>query len=330
MKVISVIGTRPQVCKLDKKLEQKVIFTGQHFDKNMKDVFFSGLKIRKPDYECGETELAPMVTKIIKILKKERPDIVLVYGDCRSTLAGAIAASELNIPIGHIEAGMRCSRIDMPEEKNRIIVDHLSTYNFVTDSWAEQNLRDEHITKNVFLVGNVLFDTFNDICPIKKAKNHHKYSYLSIHRKENAESKVRLESIFEGLKGKEKIIFPVHPRTKKAIEDFGIKVPSNIKMIEPQPYRKNAELISSSRCVLTDSGGVQNEAYWMGVPCGLLRRETEWKGSLQDGWVELLDANDLDIKTFLEKKFNLATPRPNLPVFGAKKMIREILQEIYG
>ncbi len=330
MKVVSIIGTRPQILKLDKKLKQKVVFTGQHYDTLMKDVFFKGLKLPKPDYECGETELVPMVKKMIPILKKEKPDIVLVYGDCRTTLAGALAASELGIPIGHIEAGMRSYRPDMPEEKNRIVVDHLSTYNFVTDKDAEDNLAAEHITKNVFLVGNVMLDTFSDFCPIKKSKDYRKYSYLSIHRKENTESKVRLESIFEGLTGMGKFVFPVHPRTKKAIQDMGIKVPKNVQMIKPLSYKDNLSLVSNSKFVLTDSGGVQNEAYWMGVPCGLLRKETEWLGPLKDGWTTLLDADAFDIKTFLGKKFNPAHPRPSMPVYGAKTMIRQILKELYA
>lgn len=330
MKIVSIIGTRPQILKLDKKLKQKVIFTGQHYDALMKDVFFKGLKLPKPDYECGETELVPMIRKIIPILKKEKPDIVLVYGDCRSTLAGAIAAGELNIPVGHIEAGMRAYRPDMPEEKNRVIVDHLSTLNFVTDEKAEDNLAVEQITQKVFNVGNVLLDTFNDFCPIKKSKDYRKYSYLSIHRKENTESKVRLESIFEGLAGKEKFVFPVHPRTKKAIKDMGIEIPDNIKMIEPLSYKENLSLISNAKRVVTDSGGVQNEAYWMGVPCGLLRKETEWLGPLEDGWTALLDADTFNIRAFLEQDFNRSKPRPHMPVYGAKTLIRQILSEIYG
>ena len=330
MNIITIIGSRPQMTKQDKELPQRIIYTGQHYDINMKDVFFKDLKLPKPDWDLNETKLPKMISGIWKILKKEKPQCVQVFGDCRSTLAGAIAAQDLNIPIVHVEAGMRCFRTDVPEERIRRMVDHASTVLFVPNLDAIVNLENEHIREGVYKIGNVMFDTFASLCPLKKGKDYKKYVYLSIHRQENTESKINLESIFEAITGKEKIIFPVHPRTRNAIKDFGIKIPKNVKMIEPASYKKNIQLISDAKKVLTDSGGVQNESYWMSVPCGVLRRQTEWMEQVKDGWSFLLGADKTSIEKFLTNSFKVDRKRTAMPTFGAKKRIRQILNEIYG
>ena len=275
-KILTVIGTRPQYIKLDKNLDQIILDTNQHYSNGLQnDLFFKELGLPKPDYELGETKLPNMIKKIISVIKKEKPDIVQVFGDTRSTLAGAIAAHEMNVPIAHVEAGMRCGRRDMPEERIRIIVDHMSAWLFCPTITAMKNLEEERIRENVFLSGNVMFDTFSACCPVAKRKDHGTYSYLSIHRQETVESKVRLEGIMEGVAGDEKIIFPAHPRTVKQLELFKIAIPKNVKIIKPMKYKDNINLISGARRVLTDSGGVQNEAYWMLIPCGILRPETK-------------------------------------------------------
>tara|TARA_R100001530_G_scaffold13251_3_gene12274 strand:+ start:10686 stop:11690 length:1005 start_codon:yes stop_codon:yes gene_type:complete len=330
---ISVIGTRPQIMKVDLtwNVNHKVIWTGQHHDHFMKKIFFDDMDIAGFDYELDTTDLVRMIQRIRTILKKEKPKAVIVYGDCRSTLAGAIAAHELDIHIIHVEAGMRCYRRDMPEERIRTIVDHLSTVFFCTDYNAVKNLESEKLRENIYVVGNTMFDSFNTFCPMTKSKDYKEYSYLSIHRQENADSKIRLENIFEGIEScDEKFKFPIHPRVLKMMNEFNIKLPDNVHAIKPLSYKRNLNLISNAKKVLTDSGGVQNEAYWMGVPCGILRRETEWKGFVEDGWSVLVDDDPIDIERFMKRKFSSTVSRPNMPKFGAKKKIKNILHEIYG
>lgn len=330
---ISIIGTRPQIMKVDLgwNFNHKVIWTGQHYDHFMKDIFFDDMDIGGFDYELDTKDFVRMIQKTKAILKKEKPKVVIVYGDCRSTLAGAIAAHELNIPIAHVESGMRCFRKDMPEERIRVIVDHISSVLFCSDFRSVTNLEKEGIRKKVFYVGNTMFDTFNTFCPIKKSDDYQEHSYLSIHRQENADSHIRLENIFEGIEAsKESFKFPAHPRIMKMIDKFKIELPKNIEVIKPLSYKKNLHLISNARRVLTDSGGVQNEAYWMGVPCGVLRHETEWKDFVEDGWSVLVNDDPVDIEKFMKRKFALASPRPHLPKFGAKKKIKTILHELYA
>jgi len=306
MKIVSVIGSRPQYMKLDKKLEQIVVDTGQHYSPELaSDSFFEELDLPKPDYQLGATKLPQMISKVIQVLKKEKPTLVLVYGDTRSTLAGALAASELNIPIGHIEAGMRCYRPDMPEERIRVTVDHMSTYLFTPSLTATANLDTEHVRNNVFTVGNVMYDTFSDLCPLEQRDDAGTYSYLSIHRQENADSKLRLELILEALESSERIVFPIHPRTRKAIKKFKIKIPDNVELIDPVGYKENIRLISGARRVVTDSGGVQNEAFWMGTPCGVLRAQTEWNENVVDEWCFLLDVDQIDIEKFMTQPFDM-------------------------
>lgn len=313
---MSIIGTRPQIMKIDKDLPQKIIWTGQHWDECMKDVFFQELKMPKPDYELNSKSLGVMISKILAVLRKERPDLVLVYGDCRSTVAGAIAAEELGIPVGHVEAGVRCFNKSVPEERNRILVDHISKYHFVPDDKARENLAKEGIRDDVLVVGNVMLDTFGSMCPIKK-KAYGTYSYVSIHRQENITSAVRMEELFETLEGMdEKFIFPCHPHTRKQLKKLKVRIPDNFETIEPAPYRKNLELISNARRVITDSGGVQNESTWMNVPCGVYRNHNEW-----EGWIELLK-DEVDIKAFMDNHWR-KEKKAYLP--GAKANIRQLI-----
>lgn len=332
MKIATIVGTRPQYVKIDTKLPGQIIInSGQHYDTLMKDVFMKEFGIKKFDYECGATDLVTMTRKIRAALRNEKPNAVLVYGDCRSTMAGAVAASDLDIPIVHVEAGMRSYRRDMPEERIRVAVDHMSHLLLTADQKSAENLEDEGIEDGVFIVGNTMFDTFNSVCPIKPSKDKGTYSYLSIHRQENKQSRVRLMNILEGIENSgEKFVWPLHPATAAVLEEFKIRVPANIELIDPVGYEENIKLVANAKRVLTDSGGVQNEAYWLGVPCGLLRKETEWMDFVVDGWSTCLDADPVDIEKWLRAKFNLARPRPHMPKFGAKKRIRQILEQFYG
>lgn len=323
MHIISVVGTRPQILKLDKELKQKIIWTGQHYNTLLKDIFFKDLNLPRPDYECNERRIETMISKVRKILKKEKPDIVLVYGDCRSTLAGAIAAREERVPIAHIESGMRAFRREMPEEMYRRIIDNISQILFTPCEQATINLSLEGIREGVHEVGNVLFDTFSSMCPIPRSKDYKTYSYLTMHRDENVMSKIRMEGIFEGLSKAGRVIFLVHPRTQKAIKQFEIKVPENIEVRDPVSYKNNLSLIANARKVYTDSGGVQNEAYWLKIPVVLFRKETEWVDAVHDGWVQLVDADPIDIEKSIQWK---PEQQPlHLPQYGAKERIRNIL-----
>jgi len=325
MNILSILGSRPQYMKLDKDLPQTIVETGQHYSDALKyGAFSKSLGLPKPDYSLGAKTLEQMVLRLLKVLRKETPKVVCVYGDTRSTLAGAIAASELNIPIVHVEAGMRCGRPDMPEERNRIAVDHMSTWCMAPDQYAMDNLAREGITR-AQMIGNVMFDTFASFCPIPASKGDGTYLYLSVHRQENADSQVRLWEIFEGVKGKERVIFPVHPRTKKNIRKFKLDVPANVEIREPLSYKENLRMISGARRVLTDSGGVQNEAYWMRRPCAVLRRETEWKGGRADGWSVLTDADAINIRQFLQMPFALNKHQRHMPEVGAKRLLRDFL-----
>lgn len=332
MKVATIVGTRPQYVKVDTKLPGQIIInTGQHYDPSMKDIFMKEFGIKKFDYECSAVDLMTMIKRLREALKAERPTCALLYGDCRSTLAGAIAASDLSIPIVHVEAGMRAYNRSMPEERIRVAVDHMSHILLAPDQHSAENLEREGIEEGVFIVGNTMFDTFNDTCPLKPTKDKGTYSYLSIHREENKRSKVRLLNILEAIQNSGmKFVWPIHPATAKALEEMKIRIPHNVKLMEPVGYKHNIKLIANARRVLTDSGGVQNEAYWLGVPCGLLRKETEWVGFVEDGWSKLLDSDPLDIQSFLETRFNPGLARPHMPKFGAKQRIRQILKEIYG
>ncbi|MCM8788808.1 MAG: UDP-N-acetylglucosamine 2-epimerase (non-hydrolyzing) [Candidatus Omnitrophica bacterium] len=306
MKIISVVGTRPQFIKLaaltekisrapfKKNFLHKTIHTGQHYDYEMSRIFFQQLSIPEPDYNLNVGSNSPskqigrMMEGIEEILLKEKPDIVVVYGDTNSTLAGALSASHLHIPVAHVEAGLRSFNMEMPEEINRILTDKVSSLLFSPTETAVRNLKREGQTKNVFLVGDVMYDIFlysqeflenrkilQDLSLAPK-----EYLLLTIHRKENIQKIQRTISIIESLaKLKETVVFPVHPGARKILEQNGchLKKFYNIRAINPVGYLDMLYLEKNARKIITDSGGVQKEAYWSNVPCIVLREETEWK-----------------------------------------------------
>jgi UDP-GlcNAc3NAcA epimerase len=287
----------------------------------MSEVFFKGMRLPKPDYNLGVTDFGKMVTKLKKFLKKLKPKLVIVYGDCTTTLAGALAAAYLKIPVAHIEAGLRCGRLDMPEEINRVLTDRISTYKFCPTETAVYNLYREGIRDNVFMVGDVLFDSMNPFCPLKRTKDYNKYVLLTIHREENT-TKERLSKIMSAVSKVGKVIFPIHPRTKKALEEFNIPIPSNVKVKNPVGYKEMLTLESNAKHIITDSGGVTREAFWMQIPCTSLRKETEWPETVEWGWNTLADVDEQKILKSLD--FIRDKNQPDL-IYGAKKRIREIL-----
>ena len=304
MKIISVVGARPQFIKVQPILkafrktsvQHRLIHTGQHYDYELSKIFFDELNIPRPHYHLNikpdpSGQTAEILLKLDKILSKERPDIVLVYGDTTSTLAGALAAAQLNIPVAHIEAGLRSYRFDMPEERNRVLVDHIARFHFCPTQTAVKNLKKENIHKP-FLVGDVMLDILKKELPRTGSKILRKlnlaprtYYLLTIHRQENADSPARLKTILYALSSlKETVIFPVHPRTHKSLLKLKNRNFKNIRFIKPVSYSGMLALEKSAKKILTDSGGVQKEAYFLKVPCVTLRKETEWVETLDGNW----------------------------------------------
>lgn len=317
MKIISVVGARPQFIKIaplikawDKhnleyrtqKIKHILVHTGQHYDLEMSHLFFQELSIPAPDYNLGvgsgshSYQVGNMLINLEEVLLKEKPDVVLVYGDTNSTLAGALAAAKLQIPVGHIEAGLRSFNRKMPEEINRVLTDHISNYLFCPTKTAVSNLRKEGITKGVYLVGDVMYEIFAKSLSLLKDRgilsklglNSKEYFLLTIHRGENTDNARNLRSILTALRQiKERVVFPVHPRTRKVLKKlkwFSPRKFKNISFINPLSYFDMLTLEKNAKKILTDSGGVQKEAYWLKVPCITLRDETEWVETVKGGW----------------------------------------------
>ena len=327
-KYLSIIGTRPQYMKVLENLKNHVVCdTGQHYDKDMAGSFTKILKV-KPKYVLKETELGPMYEKCLKVIEKENPEIVIVYGDTRSTLAGALAAKFMNKTLAHVEAGMRSYDITQPEELVRILVDRISDYRFCSSEIGRLNLIKENLTDGVHVVGDPMWDSLKRVLPIPRSKDYEKYDLLTLHRAVNTDSPFNIKSIFEAVgEGGFRTIFPIHPRTAKALKKYKIKVPKNIEVIPPQNYKKMIALEAGSRKILTDSGGVQREGYWFFKPVIVLRNETEWQEIVDDGWAVLTGANKLAILKALQNH----NPHPIrnkphfIPDYGAKERITQAL-----
>lgn len=310
-KIITIIGARPQFIKhaplskeLDKVFDTVTIHTGQHFDKEMSEFFFNDLSIKTPEYIFKGLEsiglhgaqVSFMVEKIEKILINEKPDAVLVYGDTNSTLAGALAASKLSIPIIHIEAGLRSFNLKMPEEINRILTDRISHGFFCPTKTAKINLKKEGVSKNVFLIGDVMKDSVSMLRSRLIKKFESKYIFTTLHRPYNTDDKLRLITILSQLnRAPHKVVFSLHPRTLKMMSIFKINKEtfSNIKFIEPVNYLDSLSYQFYSECVVTDSGGIQKEAYILKKKCITIRSETEWIETLEGNW-NILNFDNLD------------------------------------
>ncbi len=309
MKLISLIGARPQIIKeaiLNKEFEKKgikeiLVHSGQHYDFNMSDVFFQVLNIRKADYNLGvgSATHAQMTARTMiefeKVVLKEHPDIILVYGDTNTTLAGAIVGAKLKIPVAHVEAGIRQEPKDMPEEINRVLTDHISKYLFCPSELAVNNLKKEGITEGVYFTGDIMYDLFLKMKPYFKEDiidklnlEENKYIVTTIHRDFNTDSKEKLESILKELDKitKEiKVVFPIHPRTKKQTKKFDLEqYTKNILMIEPLDYLSMMGLVQKSFFVITDSGGLQKEAYFAGKRVIVVMPDTGWRELTDAGW----------------------------------------------
>ncbi len=307
MKLLTVIGARPQFIKAaivskalrDFPIQEEIIHTGQHYDPKMSQVFFDELGLTKPSINLNvgsgshAFNTGQMLIGLEVEFLKRKPDWVLVYGDTNSTLAAALAAAKLNIPIAHVEAGQRSFDRTMPEEVNRVLTDHLSSILFCCAESSVANLKREGIEKNVSNVGDVMYDAFlgnssNAEWPSHVKKRSGKTVLVTFHRASNTDDEARLREILDALSRlSEQIIFPVHPRTKKSMEFFKLAVPSNVTMIEPLAYLELLGVLNECHAVITDSGGLQKEAYYAGKPCVLLREQTEWMELVSAGAAKL-------------------------------------------
>ena len=303
-----IIGARPQFIKhaaLENILKQYFnvfsIHTGQHYDEKMSSIFFEQMKINKPKYVLKNgyrlhgVMTGKMLVEIEEILIIEKPDAVIVYGDTNTTLAGALAASKIHIPIFHVESGLRSFNKKMPEEINRVVTDHLSSLLFVPTISAIENLKNEGITEGVYQVGDIMYDSLQLALDfIGKDIKQEDAVLLTIHRPYNTDDIERLVLILDQLnKLKKKVIFPVHPRTKNILSENGISIDNykNINFIDPVSYFDLIKLLIKSSCIITDSGGVQKEAYMLRRKCITLRSETEWTETLVNGWNTLVFEN---------------------------------------
>lgn len=307
MKVVSVVGARPQFIKaaavsriLRRQHREILLHTGQHYDDLMSDVFFRELDLPPPDVNLGVgsashgRQTGEMLIGIERVLLEERPDRVLVYGDTNSTLAGALAAAKLGIPLAHVEAGLRSFNRAMPEEINRIVADRLSDLLFCPTQTAVENLAREGITSGVHWVGDVMYDLLLQSLPLAERRSDilerlglgpGTYLLATVHRAGNTDVRENLSAIIAGLNAVgETVVFPLHPRTRHALAQWGIAPGENVRLIEPVGYLDMLILEKNARLILTDSGGVQKEAYWLGIPCLTLREETEWVETVEAGW----------------------------------------------
>lgn len=313
-KIVTILGARPQFIKAAAVssvfadfFEEIIVHTGQHYDANMSDVFFDELGIPHPKYHLNVGSgshgamTGAMLVAIEEVLLEEEPDYVMVYGDTNSTLAGALAASKLLIPVIHVEAGLRSFNMSMPEEQNRILTDHISNLLFVPTQTAIDNLVREGITKGVHNVGDVMFDGILHFSKIAAEKSEilaqlgvseNAYLLCTIHRAENTNDISRLKGIVKGLNdSKEQIILPLHPRTQKYLNDYEIALGANIRVIEPVGYLDMVRLETGAKKIVTDSGGVQKEAFFLGKPCITMRDETEWVETVENGWNVIVGAD---------------------------------------
>jgi UDP-N-acetylglucosamine 2-epimerase len=307
MKILSVVGARPQFIKAAPVgralaragLREVLLHTGQHYDVQMSEVFFRELGIMQPHYNLGVgsgshgAQTAAMLAGIEEVLLHERPDWLLIYGDTNSTLAGALAASKLQVPVAHIEAGLRSYNRSMPEESNRLVADTLSTLLFCPTQVAADNLAREGITRGVHIVGDVMYDAVLWASELaddggileRLGLTSKEYLLATVHRAQNTDDPRNLRKILAALEESgAKIVFPLHPRTRKALEGEDMEVGGAILLIEPVSYMEMLALEKHARIILTDSGGVQKEALWLGVPCVTLREETEWVETVESGW----------------------------------------------
>ncbi len=334
MRILTIVGARPQFVKAAvlsraiagrKGVSEIIVHTGQHFDKNMSQVFFEEMDIPNPHYNLKINSLSHgamtgrMLEKIEDVIIKEKPDVVVVYGDTNSTIAGALAAKKLHVKVAHVEAGLRSYNMKMPEEINRILTDRISDYLFCPTTAAVDNLKKEgfdNIDSSIYNVGDVMFDAArfysqrsSEMSSVVNKLDLKDFALCTIHRAENADNPLRLTAVFEALNKINKevnVIMPLHPRTRSKISK--LKIQPEFIITDPFGYFDIIEILKNCRIVLTDSGGLQKEAYFFKKPCITLREETEWVELVENGFNKLAGADtEKIIKSFydlLNKRFD--------------------------
>jgi UDP-GlcNAc3NAcA epimerase len=346
MKIVSVVGARPEFIQampvsraIGVSHQEILVHTGQHYDYKMSQQFFDELEIPVPHYNLGAgsasqaRQTAEIMVSMEEVLLKEKPDYVIVRGDTNSTLSAALVASKLGIPYAHIEAGERSFNRRMPEEVNRLVVDSLAGQHFCVSQAAVRHLKTEGISSSVFQVGDVMLDALFLARPLARAKSNilqrlklqpGKYSLATIHRPANTDDPVRLSTILSSLNQTgEIIVLPMHPRTYKVLESLDIRLNDALQIIDPVGYFDMLTLEENARLIATDSGGVQREAYYMGIPCLTLRDETEWVGTVETGWNKLVGA---DRKMILENWFGFSPPVEHPSIYGTGNSAQRIAE----
>jgi UDP-GlcNAc3NAcA epimerase len=350
VKVLTVVGARPQFIKaapVSKALQMAghteiLVHTGQHYDYGMSQVFFEEMNIPEPDVNLGVgsgshgRQTGQMLIALETVMEQEQPDWVLVYGDTNSTLAGALAAVKLHRPVAHVEAGLRSFNRSMPEEHNRILTDHCADLLFCPTQTAVENLAREGITVGVHLVGDTMYDAVLQFSEMAQQKstilrqlelNPQEYLLATVHRPYNTDVPENLASILAAFEESgETIVFPIHPRTYKMIETFNLNSKiKNLKLIQPVGYLDMLILEQHARLILTDSGGMQKEAYFFGVPCITLRPETEWVETVEAGWNVLVGADRARIVA-VTQAFSVPEARPM--AYGEGQAAQEIVDRL--
>lgn len=356
MKILTVIGARPQFIKaaaVSRQFAERtgvtevLVHTGQHYDANMSDVFFHELGIPAPGYHLGVgsadhgAQTGKMLEQIEKVIQHERPGIVMVYGDTNSTLAGSLAAAKLHVPVAHVEAGLRSFNRKMPEEINRVLTDHVSHWCFAPTSTAVTNLKREGIAdERISLVGDVMYDVAYLVrdrvgTPDRWGLVAGEYILATIHRAENTNDPARLAAIFDGLREVSRsipVVLPLHSRTKAALGHIDCLGSSNLKIIDPVGYLDMACLEKNARLVVTDSGGVQKEAFFHRVPCVTLRDETEWVELVEIGWNSIVPpTSEIAVRTGILSAIQcVSRPAANIDLYGGGLAARRICDSIIG
>jgi UDP-GlcNAc3NAcA epimerase len=344
VKVLSVVGNRPQFIKSaplsltlrDAGIDEVVVHTGQHYDRELSQVFFQELALAAPKYrlEAHTADPALMRPGLLDALRRERPDWTLVYGDTNSTLAGAQAGVEAGVPVAHVEAGMRSGDWSMPEERNRVEVDRVATLLLCPDERSRDILVGEGVGGRIEVVGDVMADASIRLAPIARERSDvlerlslepGSYVLATIHREANVQPP-RLTRIVEGLNRlNAPVVFPAHPRTRATIDANGLVLEEHVRLLQPLGYLDVAALASQARVIVTDSGGLQKEAYWYGVPCVTARPSTEWVDTVAIGANQLVD-DDPDLLVAAVARASMPVARP--PLYGDGRASERIAETL--
>jgi len=347
MKIMQIVGARPQFVKLAplsrivrKRHSEVIVHSGQHYDHQMNAVFFDELAIPAPDYHLGAGstqdlgQIAHIINRLEPVLKKESPDVVIVYGDTNTTLAAALASARSGYPVAHVEAGLRSFNRTMPEETNRVLTDHLADILFVPTQTALDNAAREGLGGKCHLVGDIMVDSLQLGLELAQAASRGEvpadeapYWLLTLHRPYNVDDACGLIHILDGLNSLgHRIIFPVHPRTRNILSSYDPHRWKHIELIEPQSYLNFISLMARAQMVITDSGGIQKEAYVLGRPCVTLRTETEWTETVTSGWNLLLNPSE----AAFPDEIPVFTPPTTHPDLYGKSVAEKILGVIEG